>query len=164
MVHAEEQDHTLNLSVVNLERSMKTLLFGGTAMSNPSGDYTFSGLGFTALRFFPDGSQYIGYLYYGEGSALAVSGATYTDATGVVTFSAGESPAGVVDLNFTGNVILDMSGNVNGISGAWTGRAVLANAPPAAAHAEPGIPRRPVIPILQANGAWAAFNRQDIIS
>jgi hypothetical protein len=131
-------------------------------MSDPSGDYTFSGLGFTGLRFYQNFSQYIGYLYYGEGSHIELSGATYTDATGVVTFSAGESPAGVVDLNFTGEVILDMSGNVTGIAGTWTGRAVLSNAPPAAAHAEPSIPR-PIIPILQAHGAWAAFNRQNII-
>jgi hypothetical protein len=42
-------------------------------MSNPSGDYKFEGLGFTGLRFFPDGKQYIGYLYYGEDSSIAFS-------------------------------------------------------------------------------------------
>jgi hypothetical protein len=55
---------------------------------------------------------------------------TYIDATGVVTFNAGESPTGVTDLNFTGNIVLDMSsGDVTGIAGTWTGRAVLSNAP-----------------------------------
>jgi hypothetical protein len=139
----------------------KRPLIGGTAMSNPSGDYMFAGLGFIGLRFFQDGSQYVGNLDYEDGF-IEISSGTYTDATGGVTFSAAESPAGVVDLNFTGNIILDLSGNVTAIAGTWTGRAVLSNAPPAAAHAEPAI-RRPPIPILQANGAWAAFNRQNII-
>ena len=132
-------------------------------MSNPSGDYSFAGLGFTGLQFFQDGNQYIGYLYYGEGSSIAISGATYTDATGVVTFSASESPAGVRALNFTGNIILDMTGNVTAIAGTWTGLAfiyVLA----ATAHADPAIHRIPPNPpIMQAHGAWTAFNRQNII-
>jgi hypothetical protein len=73
---------------------------------------------------------------------------------------------GVGDLNFTGNVILDMS-DVTGISGTWTGRAAypLAHAPEAAAHAEPAQSRRirPIIPFLQAHGPWAAFNRRNTI-
>jgi len=137
-------------------------------MSNPSGDYTFAGLGFTALRFFQDGSQYIGYLYWEDGRTTAISGATYTDATGAVTFSAGDSPLGITDLNFTGNIILDMSGNVTAIVGTWTGRsfifAQVAAAPAAAEPAEPAIRRiGPIIPIVQAHGMWGAFNRQDII-
>ena len=31
-------------------------------LSNPSGDYSFAGLGFTGLQFFQDGNQHIGYL------------------------------------------------------------------------------------------------------
>jgi hypothetical protein len=66
---------------------------------------------------------------------------TYIDATGVVTFNAGESPTGVTDLNFTGNIVLDMSsGDVTGIAGTWTGRAVLSNAPLAA---RPEVTKRP---------------------
>lgn len=140
-------------------------------MSDPSGDYAFAGLGFTGLRFGLDGSRYDGYLYYGEGSATAISGATYTDATGVVTFGAGESPAGVSDLNFTGNIILDMSGGVTAIAGTWTGRsfihAPVATATAAAATADPAnqkIRTRPIIPILQAYGSWSAFNRQNTIT
>ena len=140
-------------------------------MSNPTGDYGFAGLGFTALRLLQeDGSKWIGYLYYGgEGSTVTISGATYTDATGVVTFGAGASPAGIRELNFTGNVILDMSANVTAIAGTWTGRAFI-NAPvaadlaaPAPAPAEPAIHKiGQIIPIL-AHGAWTAFNRQNII-
>jgi hypothetical protein len=120
----------------------------------------FAGLGFIGLRFFQDGSQYVGNLDYEDGS-IEISGGTYTDTTGVVTFSAAKSPAGVVDVNFIGNVILDLSGNVTAIAGTWTGEKVLplSNAP---AVAEPPIPRPPN-PIRQANGAWAAFNRQNII-
>jgi hypothetical protein len=145
---------------------------GETVMSNPSGDYAFAGLGFTGLRFFQDGSKYIGYLYYGQGSSTAISNATYTDATGAVTFSASESPAGIVDLSFTGNIILDPSGNVIAIAGPWTGRSILkvapvAAAPAASALAEPAAQRigpiGPIIPILQAHGMWAAYNRQNII-
>jgi hypothetical protein len=122
----------------------------------------FAGLGFIGLRFFQDGSQYVGNLDYEDGF-IEISGGTYTDATGLVTFSAAKSPAGVVDVNFTGNVILDLSGNVTAIAGTWSGEKVLplSNAPPAA-HAEPPIPRPPT-PIQQANGAWTAFNRQNII-
>lgn len=134
-------------------------------MSNPSGDYTFAGLGFTALRFYQDGSQYIGYLYWEGGRTTAISGATYTDATRVVTFVAGDSPAGVTDLNFIGNIILDMGGNVTGISGTWTGRSFAFAQVSAAEDAEPAIERiGPIIPILEANGAWGAFNRQNIIT
>ena len=141
-------------------------------MSNPSGDYTFAGLGFTGLRFFQDGSQYIGFLYYGQGSSIAISGATYTDATEVVTFNAGSSPAGISDLNFIGNIILDMSGNVTAIAGTWTGRSIILPIAEASAiatsgssaQAAPAIQRTgPIIPILQAHGSWAAFNRQNII-
>jgi hypothetical protein len=139
-------------------------------MSNPSGDYSFAGLGFTGLRFGLDGSQYDGYLYYGEGSATAISGPTYTDATGVVTFGVGESPAGVSDLNFTGNVILDLTGDVIAIAGTWTGRSLI-HAPVEAATAEAAtadpvtkkIGIGPIIPILQAHGSWSAFNRQNTI-
>ena len=89
--------------------------------------------------------------------------------TGVVTFGAGASPAGIRELNFTGNVILDMSANVTAIAGTWTGRAFI-NAPvaadlaaPAPAPAEPAIHKiGQIIPIL-AHGAWTAFNRQNII-
>jgi hypothetical protein len=152
-------------------------------MSNPTGDYnTFAGLGFTGLRFYQDGSQYIGYLYYGQDSSTPISGATYSDATGIVTFSASESPAGVTDLNFTGTIILDMSGKVTAIAGPWTGRVVnvpvavapaaaaaapaapAAAAPAAAAPAEPAIKKiGPIIPIFHVQGMWAALNRQDII-
>ena len=65
-------------------------------MSNPSGDYQFAGLGFIGLRFFQDGSQYVGNLDDEDGF-VAISRGTYTDATGVFTFSAAESPAGLVD-------------------------------------------------------------------
>jgi hypothetical protein len=135
-------------------------------MSNPSGDYAFAGLGFTGLRFFQDGTKYIGYLYYGQGASTAISNPTYTDATGVVTFGAGESPAGVADLNFTGNIILDMSGNVTAIAGTWTGRSFISVLPAVAASAAAQADIRkigPIIPILQSHGAWAAFNRQNII-
>jgi hypothetical protein len=137
-------------------------------MSSPVGDYSFAGLGFTSLQFSLEGSQYVGSLSYGD-SSIAISGATYTDATGVVTFSAGESPGGVADLNFTGNLILDLSGDVIAIAGTWTGRSFIhtpaAAAPAASAHAEPAIRKGigPNIPILQAHGAWAAFNRQNSI-
>ena len=132
-------------------------------MSNPSGDYSFAGLGFNGLKFFQDGNQYIGYLYYGEGSSIPVSNATYTDGTGVVTFSASESPAGVRALNFTGNIILDPTGNVTAIAGTWTGLAFIVVLP-AAARAEPTIYRIPPInPIVNAHGAWTAYNRQNII-
>lgn len=138
-------------------------------MSNPSGDYGFAGLGFTGLRLQPEGSQYIANLSDAQGSSTPTSAATYTDATGLVTFSASESPAGVTDLNFTGNIILDLSGNVIAIAGTWTGRTILKvfpgpAAPAASAQAEPAIQRiGPIGPILQAHGSWAAFNRQNII-
>jgi hypothetical protein len=138
-------------------------------MSNPSGDYEFAGLGFTGLRLQPEGSQYIANLSYAQGGSTATSAATYTDATGAVTFSAGESPAGVTDLNFTGNIILDLTGNVTAIAGTWTGRSILKvfpgpAAPAASAQAAPAIQRiGPIGPILQAHGSWAAFNRQNII-
>jgi hypothetical protein len=136
-------------------------------MSNPSGDYNFAGLGFNGLRFGQDGGQYSGYLYYGEGSSTPISGATYTDTTGVVTFGAGKSPAGVSDLNFTGNIILDLNGDVTAIAGTWTGRSII-NAPVEAATAvaptaDPVTQKIGNIPILQAHGAWSAFNRQNTI-
>ena len=132
-------------------------------MSNPSGDYTtFVGLGFTALLVRPDGSQYIGYLYYGgEGASIPISNATYTDATGVVTFGAAASSTGVGDLNFTGNIILDMNGNVTAMTGTWTGRYFI-NAPVVVGRATPAI--HSIGPILHANGGWIAFNRQDILT
>jgi len=136
-------------------------------MSNPSGDYGFAGLGFTGLRLQPEGSQYNASL--SSAQVTTSSAATYTDATGVVTFTAGESPAGVTDLNFTGNIILDLSGNVIAIAGTWTGRTILKvfpgpAAPAASAQAEPAIQRiGPIGPILQVHGSWAAFNRQNII-
>jgi hypothetical protein len=138
-------------------------------MANPSGDYSFAGLGFTALRFNPDGSQWIGYLYFPDGGAQTggnepISNATYTDATGVVTFSAGTSPEFIRDLNFTGNVILDPSGNVTAIAGTWTGRAfvfpILGKAAPAAEPATQKVPQY-TVPV---SGAWAAFNRQNTIT
>jgi hypothetical protein len=138
-------------------------------MSNPSGDYSFAGLGFTGLRFAQGGSQYFGYLYY-PGGNTAVSGAAYTDATGVVTFSVAQSPAGIDDVNFIGNIIIDMSGNVTAMAGTWTGRGIITNAPVVAAalaegaQAAPAIRRPgPIIPILQVHGSWAAFDRRDII-
>ena len=154
---------------------------------NPIGDYTFSGLGFTFLRFLLDGSQYFGYLYYGEGSYIAISGATFTNTTGAVTFSAEESPAGVRSLYFTGSVITDQTGNVTGIVGSWTGISFIALPPeatakaatpaPVAAAAKAATPapvaatRRATVsaesairfPIVTAYGNWAATDRQDII-
>lgn len=139
-------------------------------MSNPSGDYTFAGLGFTGLRFDLDGSQYGGGLYYGEGSTIPISDATYTDTTGVITFGAAGSPAGVSDLNFTGNIILDLNGDVIGIAGTWTGRSFIntrvAAEPAAEATADPVAQKigiGPINTILQAHGAWGAFNRQNTI-
>jgi hypothetical protein len=131
-------------------------------MSNPTGDYTtFVGLGFTALRFLPEGGQYTGYLYYGgEGASIPISNATYTDATGGVTFEAAASPMGVGDLNFTGIIILDMNGNVTAMTGTWTGR-YFVNAPLVAGRATSEI--HPIGPILHPSGGWIAFNRQDII-
>jgi hypothetical protein len=130
-------------------------------MSLPSGDYGFAGLGFTGLRLFQDGDRYVGCLYYGEGRDIAIIGATYTDVTGGVTFNATESPAGLADLTFTGSIILNLRGDVGAIAGAWTGRAFNhASADPRAALEV----RRtdPIIPILQAHGAWTAFNRENI--
>jgi hypothetical protein len=132
-------------------------------MSNPSGDYKFEGLGFTGLRFFPDGKHYIGYLYYGEDSSIAISEATYTDATGSVTFKAGTSPAGVSGLHFTGKIALGRGGNVIAIKGTWTGRSSV-HAPGAAATAESASDQtKPGIPIAEAHGTWEALDRQDII-
>lgn len=128
-------------------------------MSNPYGDYGFAGLGFTSLHLTEDGSD----LSSAQVSA-ASSGTTYTDATGVVTFSADQSPVGVTNLNFTGNIILDLSGNVIAIAGTWTGRSHLnVSAKPAAAaasaHAEPAVHGIGPVSILQAHGSWVAFNR-----
>jgi hypothetical protein len=117
-------------------------------MSNPSCDYLFAGLGFTGLHRLENGGQYSGSLDQ-EGGSTAISGVTYTDATGVVTFSAAESPAGVNELNFTGNIILN-STKVTAIVGMWTGRFVfnIRRAPASARHA---------IQIPTLHGAWGAF-------
>ncbi|HME50531.1 hypothetical protein [Mycobacterium sp.] len=134
-------------------------------MSNPSGDYVpFVGLGFTGLRFFQDGSQYVGGLYYEENEySIAISGGTYTDATRVVTFSVHESPAGVTDVNFIGNVIVDSTGNVTAMVGTWTGHFSL-NLLPRGARAKAAIPKyRPILPIPSAQGPWMALNRENII-
>jgi hypothetical protein len=125
-------------------------------MINPAGEYTFAGLGFIGLQLSQSGGGYDGSLSREDGFT-ALSVVTYTDSTGIVTFSAGESPAGVGDLNFTGNLILDMkTGNVAAIAGTWTGRAFI-NAPVAAAPVESAIKKiGPIISFL-AHGAWAAF-------
>ena len=111
-------------------------------MSNPYGNYTFAGLGFASL-YFP--LEDTGSLSPAQGNIL-ISNKTYTDATGVVTFSAGQSPAGVTDLNFTGNIILDLSGNVTAIAGTWTGRSHLNVA------AKPAFPRQALTPSLRSTG------------
>jgi hypothetical protein len=132
-------------------------------MSNPKGDYSFTGLGFMGLSLVEEGSQYTGSLS-APGISISISGATYNDATGVVTFSAGESPAGVTDLNFIGNIILDLSGNVISLAGTWTGRSRLTisarpAAPAASAQAAPAIHGIGPFSTLQAHGWWAAFNQ-----
>lgn len=133
-------------------------------MSNPYGGYAFAALGFTDLNLDPGGA---GYLTSAQGTIFTTF-ATYTDATGVVTFSVGESPAGVTDLNFTGNIILDLSGNVAAIAGTWTGRNPLIvstkpAAPAASAHAESAA--HGIVPpsILEAHGSWAAFNHVTLL-
>ena len=139
-------------------------------MSSPVGNYTFAGLGFTNLYLTEGEGKFSGSLY-APGSTTELSGVTYTDATGVVTFSAGESPAGVTDLNFTGNIIPDLNGNVLALAGTWTGRSRLTvsakpaapAAPAASAHAAPAIRGIGPVPILQAHGWWAACDRQPII-
>jgi hypothetical protein len=137
-------------------------------MSNPSGDYSFAGLGFTGLRFSQDGTKYTGGLFSAKGTT-PISGGTYTDATGVVTFNVAESPAGVTDLSFTGNIILDLTGNVIAIAGTWTGRSLITVLPgttsSAASAPVQADARRigPIGPILQVHGAWAAYNRQNTI-
>src|SRR5262249_21164466 len=120
------------------------------------------------LRFSQDGTKYVGGLYSAQGTT-AISGGTYTDATGVVTFNVAGSPAGVTDLSFTGTIILDLTGNVTAIAGTWTGRSLITVLPGAAdaaasAPAQADIRRiGPIGPILQAHGAWAAYNRQNTI-
>jgi hypothetical protein len=138
-------------------------------MSNPSGDYApFLGLGFNGLRFFQDGSKYIGGLYYGEGYSIAISGGTYNDQTGIVTFSVSETPVNVIDVNFIGSIVLDPTGNVTALSGTWTGIQRLLTAPGAlaTARAEPVIEKfRPINPppIWFVQGSWLALNRENII-
>jgi hypothetical protein len=90
---------------------------GRDAMSDPYGAYTFVGLGFTGLLFLPISD---GYLSYGEDSRVRLNSATYDDTDGV-TFSASESPVGAFNLKFVGSLIFDMSGNVTGMAGTWTG-------------------------------------------
>ena len=130
-------------------------------MSDPSGDYTVAGLGFTGLRFGQDGDQYTGSLSWAGGYYVTVSGATYTDSTSIVTFSLENSPAGITDLLFTAQIVLDPAGSVTALAGSWTGRSfVLA---PAAEAAEPAVQRLGPNPIVHAHGAWVAFNRQPTI-
>jgi hypothetical protein len=125
-------------------------------MSDPYGTYTFAGLGFTGLLFLPISD---GYLSYGEGSRVRLNSATYDDADGV-TFSASESPVGAFNLKFVGSLIFDMSGNVIGMAGTWTGTAFIFNLQ-TAAHVEPVIQKIPPFsfPITFAHGPWSA-NRQ----
>ena len=126
-------------------------------MNDPYGAYnTFVGLGFTGLLFLPISD---GYLSYGEGSRVRLNSATYDDADGV-TFSASESPVGVFNLKFTGSLIFDMSGNVTGMAGTWTGTAFIFN-PQTVRHGEPVNGKIPLstFPITYAHGAWSA-NRQ----
>ena len=128
------------------------------------GDYTVAGLGFNSLQFAQEGDHYTGALYWPGGYSATVSGATYTDSTSIVTFSLENSPAGITDLLFTAQVVLDPTGNVTALAGSWTSRSfVLAPAAAAAAAPELAVQRLGPNPIVHAHGACVAFNRQPII-
>jgi hypothetical protein len=129
---------------------------GRDVMSDPYGNYTFAGLGFTGLLFMPAD---LGRLFYGEGSVVVIEEVPAADAE--VAFNAPESPLGAINLKFVGSLIFDTTGNVTAMAGTWTGTAFIFN-PQTARVVEPVVGKVPpfTFPRTFAHGAWSAFNRQ----
>ena len=89
-------------------------------MSNPDNNFDFAGAGFILLNLGHRDDQF---RVSGQASgSQPLSNITFNSTTGATSFHVAESPTtGVRNINFSGNVINDNSGNAIGFTGTWEG-------------------------------------------
>jgi hypothetical protein len=128
-------------------------------MSNPDNNFDFAGAGFILLSL-DIGTISSGSLSDASGSQ-PLSNITFNSTTGATSFHVAESPTtGVRNINFSGNVINDDSGNAIGFTGTWEGTR-LPIIRESDARSAPAIG---VIPTpFEVKGLWAAVIDRDQI-
>jgi hypothetical protein len=127
-------------------------------MSNPTGTYYFAGLGFSAFSLDIPGPPFINHGSLSDQSfTQPCDDVSYDSATGQLSFVVAESPELVRDILFTGNVIIDGSGNAVGFSGTWKGDRVIVIKTEGAA-----LPLQPPPSDLTVEGYWAAVSSPQI--
>lgn len=128
-------------------------------MSNPDNNFDFAGAGFILLSL-DIGTISSGSLSDASGSQ-PLSNITFNSTTGATSFHVAESPTtGVRNINFSGNVINDGSGNAIGFTGTWEGTR-LPIIRESDARSAPAIG---VIPTpFEVEGLWAAVIDRDQI-
>jgi len=131
-------------------------------INNPTADYNFAGLGFTALGLdVRDPSAINQGTITNQSFSQQLSDISFNNSTGAISFAVALSPELVRNIQFTGTAITDSSGEyVVGFAGTWTGQRIVVIRQAAerkgAAHKEAAFPIQPPVSSLSVEGYWSA--------
>jgi len=107
-------------------------------INNPTADYNFAGLGFTALSLDVRDPSHINQgAITNQSFTQQLSNISFNNSTGAISFAVAQSPELVRNIQFTGTAFTDSSGQyVVGFTGTWTGQRILLNRSAHAARRE----------------------------
>ena len=132
-------------------------------INNPTADYNFAGLGFTALSLdVRDPSNINQGAITNQSFTQQLSNISFNNSTGAISFAVALSPERVRNIQFTGTAITDSSGFVVGFTGTWTGQRIVVIRSAQAARREGTADKgaafqiQPPINSLSVEGFWAA--------